>query len=198
MATSKELQVPQDIHIHTVFSTLDSMVVEEQTMQLIASVQHAEIIGISDHLECLSPDSLKLYIAEVKKYGFKLGTEVDGHTWIDTAMAHPFDYYLYHCFDTDEDYKGASKLLLTGKPVIISHPAFIDTDLSRVPEQCYVEINNRYIWRCDWDNYFTPFLNKFKFIISSDAHQPWMLNQVVARHVANELGIKEEMLFNVS
>ena len=163
MSQQNKNRILQDLHIHTVFSSDDSMVVPEQTMELISRVKHADVIGISDHYESLHDNSLELYMSEVMKYGFKLGTEVDGPDWINDVIQHPFDYYLYHCYDTDEAYENIYLLMETGKPVIVSHPAFMGTDLSRVPEQCFIEINNRYIWRSDWKSFFTPFLSKFKF-----------------------------------
>lgn len=188
-------KIPQDLHIHTIFSNYDSMVVPEQTLELISHVKHAKIIGISDHFESLHGNSFELYRSAVRSFGFYLGTEVDGSDWAKEAIKYPFDYFLYHCRDKRSEYKGAEKLLETGKPVIISHPAFMGTNLSKVPPKCYVEINNRYVWRTDWRNFHAPYLNNFKWIINSDAHQPWMLNQVMARFVASELGITETILF---
>ena len=43
----------QDLHIHTTYSTNDNSVVPEQTVALVAAVNHANIVGISDHLEYL-------------------------------------------------------------------------------------------------------------------------------------------------
>jgi hypothetical protein len=106
-----------------------------------------------------------------------------------------FDYYFYHCRDSDNDYKGIKKLLSTGKPVIISHPYVTDTQLDRIPEECYMEINNRYIYKYDWYNYFKDYTEKFNFILSSDAHQPHWLTQSAARYVAEQLGVKETILF---
>jgi len=40
-----------------------------------------------------------------------------------------------------------------------------------------------------------PFTKRFRFVISSDAHQPHWLNQNVARYVAAELGVSETVLF---
>ena len=71
----------------------------------------------------------------------------------------------------------------------------LDTNLERVPPACLIEINNRYIWRCDWRRWYAPYRDRFRFVISSDAHQPNWLNQTVARYVAAELGIRETLLF---
>jgi hypothetical protein len=102
---------------------------------------------------------------------------------------------VYHCYDRDADYRGLERLLATGKPVIVAHPHMLDTNLERVPEQCLVEINNRYIWRCDWRDYYGPFRERFRFVISSDAHQPNWLNQTVAAYVAKQLGLQEQLVF---
>ena len=87
-------------------------------------------------------------------------------------------------------------LLSTGKPTIIAHPNALETNLDRVPKEAIIEINNRYIWRCDWRQEYQRYVDRFKFVINSDAHQPHWLNQNIARFVANELGIKEHLLFN--
>ena len=86
--------------------------------------------------------------------------------------------------------------LQTGRPVIVAHPHAIGTRLARVPTDCRVEINNRYIWRGDWRSYYAPHAQRFRFVLSSDAHQPNWLNQSVARHVAGQLGISEDLLFD--
>jgi histidinol phosphatase-like PHP family hydrolase len=39
-----------------------------------------------------------------------------------------------------------------------------------------------------------PYLNKFRFVISSDAHQPNWLGQSAARRAANDLGIEEYLM----
>jgi hypothetical protein len=113
------------------------------------------------------------------------------------AVEHDFDYYIYHCWgDVEADYLAIERLLQPGKPVIIAHPYAIGTDLNRIPTDCLVEINNRYIWRTDWTNgQLTPFINTFRWVISSDAHQPHWLNQNYARQVAEQLGICETLLF---
>ena len=84
---------PQDLHIHTVFSTGDSAVMPEQTVELIASVRHAEIIGVSDHFEYIRDDCFERYRAAVTSFGFKLGTEVAGGDYADEAAGYPVDYY---------------------------------------------------------------------------------------------------------
>lgn len=79
--------------------------------------------------------------------------------------------------------------------MIVAHPNALDTDLSRLPPYTLVEINNRYIWRCDWRRFYSPFKERFRFVISSDAHQPNWLNQTIARYVAAELNVEETILF---
>ncbi len=185
----------QDLHIHTIFSTGDSAVVKEQTIELVSTINHAEIIGISDHFEYITGSNFTLYAKEVRNYSLKLGTEIDGHKQVDEAIEYPFDYYILHCWDHPKDYEAVSKLILTGKPVIIAHPYAIGTNLSKVPEGCYIEINNRYVYRYDWRNYFSDFKTKFSFVLSSDAHQPNWLNQNISRFVAYELGIEETIIF---
>ena len=187
--------LPQDLHIHTIFSEHDSAVVPQQTPELIYRVKHAEVIGISDHFESITRKHYAAYRDEVRKFGFKLGAEVDGHESVEEAASLEFDYYIYHCRDNNFDYSGIDMLLSTGKPVIIAHPYVFNTNLNKIPDACFVEVNNRYIWRFDWKNYLEKFLNKFRFVISSDAHQPNWLNQNVARYVAEQLGIKETMVF---
>jgi histidinol phosphatase-like PHP family hydrolase len=191
----KRIQVPQDLHIHTIFSAGDGAVVSQQTAEFISTLRHAKIIGISDHFEYITSRGFDKYEQHLRSLGLKVGTEVDGGDWATEAAKMNVDYFVYHCRDRDEDYKGIDCLLNTGKPLIIAHPLFLKTNLSKVPVECYVEINNRYIWRSDWKIGFTPFLNRFKFVINSDAHQPNWLNQNVARFVANQLGIKETILF---
>jgi hypothetical protein len=87
------------------------------------------------------------------------------------------------------------RLLATRRPVITTHPNALATNLDRVSAECYVEINNRYIWRCDWHAFYGPYCGRFRLIISSDAHQPNRLGQSVARCAAAELGIEEQLLF---
>jgi histidinol phosphatase-like PHP family hydrolase len=186
--------LPQDLHIHTVFSKGDSSVVPEQTVALIAQVAHARILGISDHMDGIA-DNFPAYEKEVRRYGLRLGTELDGAQWLAAALDLPVEYFIYHCRDRAEEYRGAERLLATGKPVIIAHPAVLSTDLSKVPPECLVEVNNRYSWRDDWRKSLGPWVSRFRFVISSDAHQPNWLNQTYARYVAAALGIRETLLF---
>lgn len=185
----------QDLHIHTIFSTGDSAIVPEQNVDLIAAVRHAEIIGISDHFEYICDEIFDGYSKAVKSRGLKLGTEVDGGEYAAEAAGYPVEYFIYHCADEEIHYAGLDRLLETGKPVVVAHPLFMGTDLTRLPEGCLVEINNRYIWRSDWRTRLRPYLGKFRFILSSDAHQPNWLNQNVARYVAEELGVTETLLW---
>jgi histidinol phosphatase-like PHP family hydrolase len=189
----------QDLHIHTVYSLGDSSIVPEQTLALIHRLGHARTIGISDHFEFLAPkvdqdDNYYRYREEVRQFGFYLGTEINGHVWVERALEYDFDYYVFHCFDTPMDYKAAARLVDTGKPVIIAHPLILETNLKRVPREAFVEINNRYIWRSNWQR-LKPFAKQFRFVTSSDAHQPNWLNQNVAQCVAQELGIEPCMVF---
>lgn len=187
--------IPQDLHIHTAFSTGDSSVVAQQTPELIASVGHAEITGISDHIEYLYGSIFDDYQKAVRRQGFRLGAEIVNERDVDYALTLPLEYRVFHCYDDDKCYKAAQRMVESGIPLIIAHPMALGTDLSRVPEDCIVEINNRYIWRGDWQSFYTPWLDRFDFIFSSDAHQPHWLNQNVARHVGAQLGIQETMLF---
>ena len=185
----------QDLHIHTIFSTRDGSVVPEQTVSLVASLEHAQVVGISDHFETLVDGQFDLYEKEVRQAGLKLGVEVDGHAWSDEAAGYPVDYFIVHCRDQAADYRCLNRLLSAAKPVIIAHPNILDTNLNKVPPECLVEINNRYVWRTDWRKYYGPFTERFKFIIGSDAHQPFWLGQSVAQHVAAQLGVEEFIVF---
>lgn len=188
---------PQDLHIHTTYSPGDSAVAMEQTIELIEEVRHAWVIGISDHFEFLVDGLFAEYEAKVRKAGFKLGVEVDGSDWVNEAITYDnLDYFVYHCQDRDSEYRGAEKLLQTDKPVIIAHPNALATDLDRLPPDCLVEINNRYVWRTDWYSYYKPYTDEFRFVIGSDAHQPNWLGQAVARSAAARLGIEEYLLFS--
>lgn len=186
--------LPQDLHVHSTWSYDDSAIVPEQTIALIAAVRHAEVVGISDHFEHVH-HCFDDYAAAVRGAGLRLGTEVNGHEWVDAALEHGCDYRIFHCYDRDADYAALERLLASGRPVIVAHPNALDTDLSRVPPECYVEINNRYVWRCDWRRFYGPHRDRFSFVISSDAHQPNWLGQGVARYVASALGIREHLLF---
>jgi hypothetical protein len=185
----------QDLHIHTVFSANDSSVVPEQTVAFVAATKHARVTGISDHFESLANGDFGAYEKEVRQAGLRLGVEVDGHPWVAEAAIRPVDYYIFHCRDQEADYTAIELLLNTGRPVIIAHPNSFGTDLKRIPRDCLVEINNRYVWRNDWRSYYGPFTKSFKFVISSDAHQPNWLGQAVARHAARQLGIEEHLVF---
>jgi len=185
----------QDLHIHTTFSTSDNAVVPEQTVSLVAAVKHAIIVGISDHFECLVNGSFEDYEKEIRQVGLKVGVEVDGHPWVDEATNYNVDYYIFHCRDQNADYRSIDKLLTTGKPVIIAHPNALHTNLNQVPSECLIEINNRYIWRSDWKQYYGPFTNQFEFVIGSDAHQPNWLSQAIAHYAASQLGIEERLVF---
>jgi hypothetical protein len=188
--------LPQDLHIHTTWSTGDGAIVPEQTIALIARLRHAQVVGISDHLELIGEDRFDEYRRQVCAAGLKVGMEVNGHGWVRAATEVTCDYRIYHCFDRDADYAGLDWLVDTGAPVIVAHPNALDTDLNRVPPECLIEINNRYVWRCDWASFYGPFVDRFQFVIGSDAHQPNWLNQTVARYVAAELGVKEKLLFS--
>jgi hypothetical protein len=186
---------PQDLHIHTTYSTGDSSVSNEQTIEFIAQVGHARIIGISDHLEYLDDPIFSKYAERIRTQGLRLGAEVNGSQWVDRARELDLEYYIYQCFDRDADYKGADLLLESGMPVIIAHPLLLDTDLDKVPPECYIEVNNRYVWRYNWRLRLRPYVKRFNFVIASDAHTPNWLAQHVARYVAGELGISESILF---
>jgi histidinol phosphatase-like PHP family hydrolase len=185
----------QDLHIHTTWSTGDSSIVPEQTIPLIAAVRHARIAGISDHFNFLGEDNFDAYKSEVQSHGFKLGTEISGSEWTAAAVRFPFDYFIYHCKDSKQEYRGIEKLLSTGKPVIIAHPFTMGTEIDKVPSECFIEINNRYIWRHQWERLLIPYIGQRRFVISSDAHQPNWLNQTVARYVAATMGIEETLVF---
>ncbi len=186
--------LPQDLHMHTTWSSGDSAIVPEQTLALIASLGHARTVGISDHLEHIH-DRFDDYAAEVRGAGLRVGMEVNGHEWVSAALDLDCDYRIFHCYDRDADYHALERLLESGDPVIVAHPNALDTDLDRVPPECLVEINNRYVWRCDWRRFYGPYVGRFGFVISSDAHQPNWINQTVARYVAGRLGVREQLLF---
>ena len=189
--------LPQDLHVHTVFSRGDGAVVPEQTVELVAGIRHARVLGISDHLEYVGDDFAE-YARTVRAHRLKLGLEVNGAEWVAAAEALPVDYYIYHCRDRAEDYRGAERLAATGRPAIIAHPQALQTDLERVSPACLIEINNRYAWREQGWQALAPFVQRFRFVIGSDAHQPHWLNQTAARFIARELGVRETLLFENS
>lgn len=193
--TERLTMLPQDLHIHTTWSAGDPSIVPEQTIALISAIGHARVLGISDHWEMVREDGFEDYRREVRSAGLKVGMEIDGHAWVRAAMDVPADYRIFHCYDHDADYRALERLLETDRPVIVAHPNALDTNLDRVPPECLVEINNRYVWCCDWRSFYGPFAERFDFVIGSDAHQPNWLNQTVARHVAAELGVREKLLF---
>lgn len=187
--------LPQDLHIHSTWSDGDSSVVAEQTIDFVSQLNHARVVGISDHFELIGEDRFAEYSRQVKAAGLRVGMEIDGHRWVPAAAQADADYRIFHCYDRDADYKALERLLEGGQPVIVAHPNALETNLDRVPPECLVEINNRYIWRCDWRSYYGPFVERFEFVVSSDAHQPNWLSQTVARHVAAVLGVCEKLLF---
>ena len=189
--------LPQDLHVHTVFSRGDGAVVPEQTVELVAGIRHARVLGISDHLEYVGDDFAQ-YARTVRAHRLKLGLEVNGAEWVGAAAALPVDYYIYHCRDRGQDYRGAERLAATGRPAIIAHPQALQTDLERVSPACLIEINNRYAWREQGWRALAPYVERFRFVIGSDAHQPHWLNQTAARFIARELGVRETLLFENS
>jgi hypothetical protein len=185
----------QDLHIHTTWSHGDGAVVQEQTVDLVAQVRHARVVGISDHFEYVFETGIDLYVGAVRRAGLKVGTEVNGHIWVPAAVHAPVDYYVVHCYDCAADYRALEDLLATGRPVIVAHPHALGTQLAKVPPECFVEVNNRYIWRGDWRGFYAPHVARFRFVLSSDAHQPNWLNQTISLHVAEQLGIEESIVF---
>ena len=193
--SNRTKMIPQDLHIHTVYSRGDSAIVKEQTIDLIKKVRHATITGISDHYEYLVDGAVfHAYEKEVRSAGFKVGIEISGYALVHEALKTNSDYFVYHC-SARKDYTALDRLLATGKPVIIAHPLIMGTDLDRIPRECYIEVNNRYIWRSNWRERLKNYVGDRKFVISSDAHQPNWLNQHVARYVCSELGIRENIIF---
>ncbi len=93
----------QDLHIHTTYSTNDSAVAPEQTVALVAAVEHAGIVGISDHFESLVDGYFEIYEREIRQAGLKVGVEVDGHAWAAEATNYILDYYIFHCRDRDAE-----------------------------------------------------------------------------------------------
>jgi len=194
-STQGLVMLQQDLHIHTTYSANDSAVVPEQTVALVAAVEHAGIVGISDHFDSLIDGHFEAYEREIRQAGLKVGIEVDGHAWAAEAVNYNVDYYIFHCRDQNADYHSLDQLLASGKPVIVAHPNVLGTNLNRVPTECLVEINNRYVWRTDWKQFYGLFKDHFKFVISSDAHQPNWLSQVVAHYAAEQLGVQEHIVF---
>jgi histidinol phosphatase-like PHP family hydrolase len=189
-----DTQLVQDLHIHTTWSYDDSSVVPEQTIELVAATRHARVCGISDHFEHIV-DRFDAYRTAVLDAGLLVGTEIDGHRSVSAALDCPCDYRIFHCYDRDADYRALEALLADGPPVIVAHPNALQTDLERVPGDCIIELNNRYIWRCDWMRFYGPYRDRFRFVLSSDAHQPNWLGQSVAQLAARQLGIEETRLF---
>lgn len=187
--------VPQDLHIHTVFSAGDGALVCEQTIDLVAAVRHARVLGVSDHFELLG-DALPDYRDCARGHGLYVGTEIGSPDSVREAVTADLDYYIVHCEDTPKHYAALEQLVATGRPVIIAHPMLLDTNLDKAPPECLAEVNNRYVWRDDWRTRLGPYVNRLRWVISSDAHQPHWLNQNTARWVAAELGIVETLLFD--
>ena len=190
--------VPQDLHIHTTFSTDDGAIVPEQTVELVDRYRYAERMGISDHVEYVLGAKFDLYRSALESHNFYVGVEVNGWSWVMEALALEVDYYMYHCRDRAEDYRGAEKLLASGRPVIVAHPNALGTDLARVDPRCLIEINNRYVWRDGQWRELAVYCDRFRFVVGSDAHQPHWLNQNVARRVVADLGLTETLLFPVN
>jgi hypothetical protein len=153
------------------------------------------VLGCSDHLDSVLRD-FDGYARAVRAHGMHVGTEVGGAAYVSRALELPVEYYVYHCTDTAEDYRGAAALMATGKPLIIAHPQIFNTDPSRLPPGCLIEINNRYSWQRDGEPLFRACRGRFGFVISSDAHQPHWLTQSVARSIAERLEIAETLLFD--
>jgi histidinol phosphatase-like PHP family hydrolase len=189
-------QLTQDLHMHTTYSTGDSAVVPAQTVSLIARLRHARVLGISDHFDYLCDGAFEAYAEELKSNDIHVGAEVNGADWVDAALDHPLEYYVYHCWNENKHYRALERLVEAGKPVIVAHPGATDTNLDRVPPEALVEINNRYVWRSDWYEELSPYVERFRFVFSSDAHQPNWLNQTVSRYVAAALGITEHLVFH--
>lgn len=189
-------KIIQDLHIHSTYSTGDTAVAPQQTLKFIAKLEHAEIRGISDHFEYIAEDKVfDVYRKEAHSLGFYCGCEVNDSNDAEKAVDFPFDYYIYHCRNQDSEYKGAEGLLKTGKPVIISHPMAMGADLNKVPTDCYIEVNNRYVWQRDYMAYYATHLKRFRFLCGSDAHKPNWLNHLVAAHAMEEMGLNNILIF---
>jgi hypothetical protein len=153
------------------------------------------MIGISDHFEYLTDEAtFSIYEKEVRSAGFRVGIEVSGYAFVQEAVKTNCEYFIYHC-SAEEDYPAIDHLLSTGKPVIIAHPLIMGTDLDRIPQECHIEVNNRYIWKSNWRERLGKYVHDFHFVIGSDAHQPNWLNQNVARYICREMGIRETIIF---
>lgn len=188
--------LPQDLHVHTTFSFDDGAIVPEQTVEVVAFANHARVRGISDHFEHIRGKRFAAYRDTVRSYGFHLGTEIGLVDLVGEALDMPeFEYFIFHCEDSKAHYKALERLVASGKPAIVAHPMILKTNLDRLPAECYVEINNRYVWRNPWRKRLTPYAKRFQFVIGSDAHQPHWLNQTIARRVALALDIEETVLF---
>ncbi len=188
--------IEQDLHIHTNYSYGDSAIEPQQTLDLIKSLDHARITGISDHFEYVTENFIE-YRDDVHGHGFWCGCEINLSSDVPRALELPFDYYIFHCRNEESEYRGAEKLLESGKPLIISHPIAIGADLAKVPTGCFIEVNNRYIWKAeDYRSYYAPHLDRFRFVLGSDAHKPNWLNHVVAQYAAEQMGIVPALVFN--
>ncbi|MDC7224092.1 MAG: hypothetical protein PQJ60_10150 [Spirochaetales bacterium] len=187
--------IEQDLHIHTVYSTGDSSVEPQQNIPFIKSLNHARVAGISDHFEYLT-EVFEAYREEVHSHGFWCGCEIDRGHHTPHALDLPFDYYIFHCRNEASEYAAAEKLLESGKPVIISHPMAIGADLNKVPSGCFIEVNNRYVWKGDYMSFYTPHLDRFRFVLGSDAHKPNWLNHLVCQQAADQLGIQPTRIFD--
>jgi len=108
-------KLPQDLHIHTTFSRHDGAVAPEQTVQLVAAIAHARVMGISDHLESIV-DDFPTYAEAVRSHGFRVGTEVNGADWVGEAEAVEAQYYVYHCRNREKDYGERSGSWLRASP----------------------------------------------------------------------------------
>jgi len=68
--------------------------------------------------------------------------------------------------------------------VIIAHPNALDTNLDRVPPECLVELDNRYVRRRNRWTFYGPFVDRLRFVISSAAlihREPLSLEEGVAK-----------------
>ncbi|MFP4522555.1 MAG: hypothetical protein ACLFQK_10455, partial [Fibrobacterota bacterium] len=75
-------------------------------------------------------------------------------------------------------------------------PLVFNTDFSRLPSECFIEVSNRYSWRYNWKEGFKKAASLgFRFVPGSDAHQPNWLNQNAAFYIMDQTGIKETLVF---